>query len=358
MSASGICPLYGARTSFRNNGHAGLYYDKFFDRWRRLDTHWSRDGDGDQNPKQDWLEEIAKAKAGDPDLLREYCRRIAQLAWRRQGAAWVFKTEERFLTGTGRSHPVENGFAWHPILGVPYLPGSSIKGLIGQRDREGVLGSQTCVGDVIFLDAIPIGPVDLEADVMTPHYLPWDAGNPPGDWRSPTPIPFLTTTPGALFLFAVLPRTENNVDSVQKIQHWLEQALADIGAGAKTAVGYGRMKRAAGADAQWLTDFKREAARVRDERIERERLSQMDPLDRELTEIAASSRDPNLKHWIMWLRELQRGRWTHSEQVRSVAKRIQAAMEKDGSWRPQTRSKNPAKDHAYQTTLSVMKHLG
>src|ERR1035441_6966625 len=71
---------------------------------------------------------------------------------------------------TGRSHPVENGFVWHPTLGVPYLPGSSIKGLIGQPDRENVLGSKTRVGRVICLDAVPTCPVRLEADVMTPHY--------------------------------------------------------------------------------------------------------------------------------------------------------------------------------------------
>ena len=41
----------------------------------------------------------------------------------------------------------------------------------------------------------------------------------------------------------------------------------------------------------------------------------------------------------------------------ALAQRIRAEMEAEGSWRPQTRSKNPAKDHGHQNTLVVMKHL-
>ena len=48
----------------------------------------------------------------------------------------VFTTDGRFVTGTGRSHSVENGFAWHPTLGTPYLSGSSVKGMIRARAQE------------------------------------------------------------------------------------------------------------------------------------------------------------------------------------------------------------------------------
>lgn len=353
-----LCPLYGAAASARNDGHAGLYYDKFFNNWLREGKGWSLKNKDGRSPKQEWISEITKRNVGDAGLLSEYRRRIAQLVTARGGQAWVYRTDERLVTGTGRSHPVENGFVWHPTLGVPYVPGSSIKGLIGRPDREPVLGSRTWVGRVICLDAIPTGPVKLEADVMTPHYSPWSADNPPGDWRSPTPIPFLTVAPGALFLLAVLPRSKHDLDEITSVGHWLEEALGDMGAGAKTAVGYGRMKLAAGADVQWLHDFRRESESVLQSRVEQQRLAQMDPLDRELEEIANRSKDPNAKRWRLWLKELERGRWSDPSQAQSVAGRIRKAMEAESSWRPQSHAKNPAKDHGYQATLSIMKYLG
>ena len=84
------------------------------------------------------------------------------------------------MTGLGRSHPVENGFAWHPTLGMPYLPGSSVKGMVrawaeqetdprpASEELDRLLGKQNSAGSVCFLDALPIKPVKLEADVMTP----------------------------------------------------------------------------------------------------------------------------------------------------------------------------------------------
>jgi CRISPR-associated protein Cmr6 len=352
-----LCPLYDRGADARNEGHAGLYYDKFFSHWLKEGETWSLKSKGERNPKQEWINGITKRSVGDGDLLSEYRGRVWQLVMARGGQVWVYKTEERLVTGTGRSHPVENGFVWHPTLGVPYLPGSSIKGLIGQLDRENVLGSKTRVGRVICLDAVPTCPVRLEADVMTPHYSPWSADNPPGDWRSPTPIPFLTAAPGLEFQFAVFPRAKHDSDAMATVGHWLEEALTEMGAGAKTAVGYGRMNLVPEERVPWLKDLKREAELVLKSLLEQQRLARMDPLDRELEEIASQSKDPNIKPWVLWLRELERGKWPDPNWAKSVAQRIRAEMEAEGSWRPQTRSKNPAKDHGHQNTLVVMKHL-
>ncbi|RME63090.1 MAG: type III-B CRISPR module RAMP protein Cmr6, partial [Caldilineae bacterium] len=62
------------------------------------------------------------------------------------------------------------------------------------------------------------------------------------DWHSPNPIPFLTVAPGNEFLFAVLPRrpeVEQDCKDAETAARWLKQALATLGAGAKTAAGYG-----------------------------------------------------------------------------------------------------------------------
>lgn len=240
-------PLYNSLASASlslGSGHPGLWYDKFCNRWS---TDWSLAG----KCKLEWIQTVAAVPSGYRELLDEAAARILRMVEARRGEVGVFRTESRFVTGLGRSHPVENGFAWHPTLGTPYLPGSSVKGLIrawaesarGQNEKElliELLGAPDRVGRVIALDGIPIAPVSLAADVMTPHFHGWSEKNPPGDWMSPIPIPFLVTEAHTSFVFSLLPRDRNDRDCVAPAWSWLMRALEFAGAGAKTAVGYGR----------------------------------------------------------------------------------------------------------------------
>jgi CRISPR-associated protein Cmr6 len=274
-------PLYqdAKRAQFQWNmrGNAGLWYDKFCDRWlqdgaRLSDQSWTTFA-GD-SAKLEWIKTVAniggtkthRKTVGDPHLLEEVANRVEELARANGGTTFQLATVWRFVTGLGRNHPVENGFAWHHTLGTPYIPGSSLKGLTRAYARNWdandpgasekalrVFGpapeTELSVGSVVFLDAVPTEPVALEADVMTPHYAPWyqaDAKdiekNPPADWYDPTPIPFLTVAPGQVFLFAVLPRTATDEarQDCAVAANWLKRALDTLGAGAKTAVGYGQ----------------------------------------------------------------------------------------------------------------------
>jgi CRISPR-associated protein Cmr6 len=74
---------------------------------------------------------------------------------------------------------------------------------------------------------------------MTPHYAGWIPEAPPGDWREPMPVPFLVVAPGTSFLFSLLPRGIERGE-LETVFQWLRDALHYAGAGAKTAVGYGR----------------------------------------------------------------------------------------------------------------------
>jgi CRISPR-associated protein Cmr6 len=274
-------PLYatpGAAYAPRDS-HAGLWYDKFCDAWIVNGGRWSMATDAHgANPKHTWIQRVA-GEVGRTDLLAETAYRQILLASACGGRFGVFTTEGRFVTGTGRSHPVENGFVWHPTLGTPYLPGSSIKGMIRAwaeetgkpperitaafgPDRRGN-PSDLLVADnddqpaggagrVIVFDAIPVKPPRVEADVLTPHYASWRADDPPGDWRSPVPIPFLVTAAGTEFLFTIAGahrRTDaagrdGDEALVRDVWDWLAGALGEHGAGAKTAVGYGRFAAA------------------------------------------------------------------------------------------------------------------
>src|SRR6202008_2494727 len=130
--------------------------------------------------------------------------------------------------------------------------------------------------------------------------------NPPGDWRSPTPIPFLTAAPGMEFQFAVFPRAKHDSDAMAAVSHWLEEALTEMGAGGKTAVGYGRMNRVPEEGGPWLKDLRRDAELAQKVRLEQQLLPRMAPLDRALEEIASQSKEPNIKRWVLWLKDLER----------------------------------------------------
>ena len=271
-------PLYKAaahRPRERSQGgHAGLWFDKFCDRWPGDGGAWTMKGDGNHNPKLDWIEGVTGSPIGIRGEIEQYALRLTRLVDRRGGRVAVFETASRFVTGLGRSHPIENGFAWHPTLATPYLPGSSVKGLVrawAQREAEPGLDRGACerwfgspghAGRICFMDAVPVAPVHLEADVMTPHYAGWSAQKPPGDWRSPAPIPFLTVAAATLFLFAFVPVRAGADEDLNAVEDWLTAALAWAGGGARTAAGYGRF------------DYHGEKTRSWRERARAERLRQ------------------------------------------------------------------------------------
>lgn len=243
-------PLYrlpaGVSCEPKGDGHRGLWYDKFCDRWT---TGWDlKSAGGNLNPKLAWIEKATNGKVGSETALADYAERLYNLVTRRGGAVLVGVAQSRFVTGLGRSHPTENGFAWHPTLGTPYLPGSSLKGLTKAWAREAgygeeadrVLGGPGQAGTVAFLDAVPVRPVDLEADVLTPHYANWTKDDPPGDWRSPIPVPYLVAASGTSLLFGLIPAGQAGGDDVALARQWLVAALDEFGVGAKTAIGYGR----------------------------------------------------------------------------------------------------------------------
>jgi CRISPR-associated protein Cmr6 len=214
-----------------------------------------------------------------------------------------------FTTGLGNEHPLENGFAFLNPYGLPYLPGSGVKGVLRQAARElasgewgethgwsadklyslavgedlirlsmiDVLfglesqeGSQQHVrGALSFWDVIPqIAGDSLLVEIMTPHQSHYyqqkaQAGSTtPHDSGQPNPICFLTVPPGSRFTFHVVcdeqhlrrltsEKNSNAPDLLaQGETHWkkllesaFQHAFQWLGFGAKTAVGYGAMKR-------------------------------------------------------------------------------------------------------------------
>ncbi len=268
-----MLPLYdgnNAPDSFRPEFNSGLWYDKFCNQWLPKKKEWSLGTDG----KKNWINQLNEKKVGSLACLEEMIVRLGCLMNALKGEVRCLTTDWRFVTGLGREHPVENGFAWHHGLGVPYLPGSSIKGILrtwaeertdlNQHEVWRIFGpidnkaNEKSIGSILFFDALPAEPVKVQSDVMTPHYapyyLPQGDPQPPGDWFDPLPILFLTVAPGQPFFFALAPRRPDcreNMQDCMLVLQWLEEALAGIGAGAKTAAGYGRFTRRRDLEKKW-----------------------------------------------------------------------------------------------------------
>lgn len=180
-----------------------------------------------------------------------------------------------FITGLGAGHPTETGMILDRNLGVPYIPASSIKGVlrlacaIDIAKREGktevpdahpelvkffgsVDTNEGRRGQVMFLDAYPDGNVELQLDIMNPHYGKYYSGEnkQPVETESPVPIKFLSVKAGTVFVFRAvcLPLADEafTEDEVKVLESAFDTAFELVGFGGKTAIGYGRFKRTSG----------------------------------------------------------------------------------------------------------------
>lgn len=179
------------------------------------------------------------------------------------------------ILGIGETNPGEVGMVFDHTIGVPYIPASSIKGVVRFTHLYEMVKSEvvfnyikredeafddeaewtdvwkyfggnkkidrkiedTYAGSVVFLDAYPTAKPILHTDIMNPHYGEYyQDGKPPADYLSPVPIKFLTVKAGTEFTFRVLIKDEKLETHVIEM---LKKALKEHGLGAKTAIGYG-----------------------------------------------------------------------------------------------------------------------
>jgi CRISPR-associated protein Cmr6 len=240
---------------------------------------WSRDFSKDKDNSKAWGL-ICALNETDRSLMTALAARQAAISGQmlQQGALVVFDAVSTapFATGLGNEHPLENGFAFLDPYGLPYLPGSGVKGVLRQAARELAAGmwgethgwtpeaitilfgaedpNHARRGALMFHDAIPqVRTSKLLVEVMTPHqkhyYQDSDA---PHDSGTPVPIKFLTVPPGTEFCFlvgcnpALLRHDGLELDHEAEWKRLLaaafEHAFDWLGFGAKTAVGYGVMQ--------------------------------------------------------------------------------------------------------------------
>ncbi len=249
-------------------GHRFMLY---FQAWQE---NWSRV----QNITPDELKKVISLSDNAKKLLSELSKRQSTIA---EGLGLYLlkcpaKSIAPFTTGTGIEHPLENGFAFLNPYGLPYLPGSSVKGVIrraaellcdgtfgethgwdqkaidalfGYESKSGETDESLNRGALIFWDVFPqLAGDSMSIDIMTPHHSEYyQSAKTPHDSESPNPILFLTIPPKSEFNFyvqcqsALLPLPLHN-QWKSLLESAFHHAFEWLGFGAKTAVGYGQMQ--------------------------------------------------------------------------------------------------------------------
>ncbi|MCB8818360.1 type III-B CRISPR module RAMP protein Cmr6 [Desulfosporosinus shakirovi] len=172
---------------------------------------------------------------------------------------------EKLMIGTLSPYGNISLVALHPVYGIPYIPGSALKGAIrncwiqenyGGNEKNalkdklfqslfGIGADEKEIankGSLIFFDAFPMDSYTIRFDVQTPHFKDYydnQGAKAPTDDISPTPL-FLTAVTDTTFRIRIGISNPEILDQpIEIIKNGISMALSDYGIGAKTAIGYG-----------------------------------------------------------------------------------------------------------------------
>lgn len=235
--------------------HPGLWLDKYMERQLRKGESI---GKNQRTPTQQLVDSVASINV-PANIYIQFYERWKQALKQNGAQTRIATVRGRMIVGLGAESVLETSVALHRTYGVPYIPGSALKGLAaahahqrlknpkwrkGGEAYQVLFGDTTTAGYITFYDALYVVPDSqrisspLSADVITVHHPKYyqGSGQPPADWDSPTPIPFLSAT--GQYLIALAGPTQDWIDRAFGI---LQLALGVMGIGAKTSSGYGRL---------------------------------------------------------------------------------------------------------------------
>jgi len=251
--------------------NAGLELDRY------LLRHGQQQPDGEQqSPERTALLNRVARSSVPIGYAAAYHRWEAALGTLPGAESRIYRVNGRMIVGLGAESVLESSITLNRTWGVPYIPGTALKGLaahylndvladgdpdlVRQDDLElddhgraptpnvhGVLfGTGVRASYVNWLDAwfIPGNTTDSQSpflpDVITPHhpgYYQKSARIPqPTDADDPNPIPFVSA--GGIYLACLQGPDQRWVDFAFRL---LTEALEHAGIGAKTHAGYGRL---------------------------------------------------------------------------------------------------------------------
>ncbi len=265
------------------------------------------------------------------------------------------KLHSRILPGLGAGHVRESSLSIHPVYGIPYIPGSSVKGLVrnwfihafcdGMEEKlgehpfaEAVFGSQKRRGIVQFYDIYLYDGLKIEGDIMAPHFSDYYRGEKPAsDQQRVIPISFWAATVDKATVFMTMNKTRlpegfDEKETMDQILLWTKTALTEFGIGSKTALGYGIFSEVRDVTDQelqkevkiWKEELKKEAERKKELEIQK-----MSPEQQLLYRIEQLTDDPD---------DIERSKTDIFQNVmelknKEAAERLKVYWEKTGQWK-------------------------
>jgi len=217
--------------------------------------------------KSNWLRAFAADNHIDTQLVENVYNRWFNAITAMQAKHFPATTAWRMIIGLGGETVLETDLTLHHLYGIPFIPGSALKGLTrayvtgeiaehkskkiedDDSDIQRIFGTQKEAGSVIFFDAMPVNDkINFDLDIMNAHYPKYyGEKQPPANNQDPNPVTFLTVA-NTTFLFALAPRRPKKTHPQEHLQDakdteeamgWLQNALRDYGVGGKTSAGYG-----------------------------------------------------------------------------------------------------------------------
>ncbi|RIH89339.1 CRISPR type III-B/RAMP module RAMP protein Cmr6 [Meiothermus luteus] len=226
--------------------HAGLALQRYL-----------RQHDDDHSAAKELLNHIAQSQV--PEMYQKAFER-----WREslKDAVWLEATTKTPLAiGLGNASPIENGLAIHHTYGVPYLPGSALKGLLrraaehfglSEKEKAVLLGegpdpkgkTPGNAAYLVYWDGWldPNSAQPFQLDVITvhhPEYYGKKGAVWPTDFDDPNPVAFLSVRPGVKFYLPITCPAQDAQGWPYKAAEVLAWALEHLGLGGKTNAGYG-----------------------------------------------------------------------------------------------------------------------
>lgn len=206
-------------------------------------------------PRRALIDSITKLPKQVDPLYKSFYNGWVKLLKEIDALTETAKTSGRMVVNLGADSVTEVSIALHHTYGVPYIPGTALKGLaahyansnMGTAWKKGtdaykaIFGTGKTAGYVTFYDALFVpeqaNPQPLQKDTVTGHHQNYNKGDnlPPADWDSPTIIPFISVD--GKFLIAI----SGDEKAKPVAMEILRLALLNEGVGAKTSSGYGRM---------------------------------------------------------------------------------------------------------------------
>lgn len=236
----------------------------------------------DKNESKRDLYSAMPCAASSAQALYEHAFTLRHNALSASAMPKLFRTTQPLAAGLGNSNVIEAGLALNHIYGVPYLPGSAIKGITAHYcsetfgaedpdyrgpDDEDPLKPAGKIYEALFGKIAPekeqeagllrfydawITPESVKnafvVDVTTPHYG--------SDFIDPIPINFLTVQ-GEFEIFIGSSNSKFDKKWFEFAFSLTEAALSNYGIGGKIRSGYGKMER--------ILSQEEKKARARDE---------------------------------------------------------------------------------------------